>query len=151
RAQRRRAATRRPGRDRAWPRPRLDRRRALPRAGLRRLDAAPAVSPPESPAADAAAAPAGADSLLLQRFPQVRRRLPYMRLGSAPTPVRQLTDLPGGGPEIWVKDESGYGGPWGGNKVRKLEWILPDARRRRRRTILTFGALGTNHGLATAL
>jgi len=91
------------------------------------------------------------DALLLQRFPQARRRLAFLRLGTGPTPVRALSELPGGGPEIWVKDESGYGGPWGGNKVRKLEWILPDVQRRHRRTILTFGALGTNHGLATAL
>ncbi len=40
---------------------------------------------------------------------------------------------------------------WGGNKARKLEWILPDVRRKRRRTIFTVGALATNHGLATAL
>ena len=53
---------------------------------------------------------------------------------------------------MWLKDDGRYGdGPWGGNKVRKLEWILPDARRSGRETILTFGALGTNHGLATAL
>ena len=39
----------------------------------------------------------------------------------------------------------------GGNKARKLEWILADAVRRRRKTILTFGAIGTDHGLATAL
>jgi len=110
------------------------------------------VDTPAPRAGDPApAAGDGADSLLLQLFPTARRKLPFLRLGSAPTPVRQLTDLPGGGPEVWVKDESRYGGPWGGNKVRKLEWILPDVQRRHRRTILTFGALGTNHGLATAL
>ena len=54
--------------------------------------------------------------------------------------------------EIWLKDESGFGdGGWGGNKVRKLEWLLPDVRKRERKTILTFGGLGTNWGLATAL
>lgn len=35
--------------------------------------------------------------------------------------------------------------------MRKLEWLIPDARRRGRRSILTFGGLGTNWGLATAL
>jgi D-cysteine desulfhydrase len=51
-----------------------------------------------------------------------------------------------------LKDDGKFGdGAWGGNKVRKLEWLLPDARRRQRRTILTFGGLGTNWGLATAL
>jgi D-cysteine desulfhydrase len=71
--------------------------------------------------------------------------LPHVSLGDGPTPVRALDD------GLWVKDESGYGTLWGGNKVRKLEFILPDAKRRGKRTILTFGALATNHGLATAL
>ncbi len=53
--------------------------------------------------------------------------------------------------EVWLKDDGAFGdGGWGGNKVRKLEWLIPDAKRRGR-TILTFGALGTNWGLATAL
>jgi len=44
-----------------------------------------------------------------------------------------------------------FGAGYGGNKVRKLEWLLADARARRRRAILTAGGLGTNFGLATAL
>jgi D-cysteine desulfhydrase len=68
--------------------------------------------------------------------------------------VRRLEALEaaaGGSGEIWLKDDGVFGGPWGGNKVRKLEWVLADALRKRRRTIFTAGALGTNHGLATAL
>lgn len=75
-----------------------------------------------------------------------------MRLGTGPTPVRRLAHLGDGRTQIWLKDDGLYGdGPWGGNKVRKLEWLIADARRRGARTILTFGGLGTNHGLATAL
>jgi len=85
---------------------------------------------------------------LHERFPALRETLPRVALGEGPTPVRPLTGL---GEGLWLKDESPYGTAWGGNKVRKLEWILPDAKRRGKRTILTFGALGTNHGLATAL
>jgi D-cysteine desulfhydrase len=89
--------------------------------------------------------------LLHQRWPEVAESLPYLALGDAPTPVRPLTGLGLRSP-TWLKDESGYGrGGWGGNKVRKLEWLLPDARRRGARTILTVGGLGTNWGLATAL
>ena len=62
--------------------------------------------------------------------------------------MRRLTGLRDG---LWLKDESPFGTAWGGNKVRKLEWTLPDAKRRGKRTVLTFGALATNHGLATAL
>jgi D-cysteine desulfhydrase len=90
-------------------------------------------------------------ALLHERFPALRDRLPFVRLGEGPSPVRRVEGVDVGGVELWVKDEGAYGGPWGGNKVRKLEWVLPDVRRRRRRTVLTFGALATNHGLATAL
>lgn len=88
---------------------------------------------------------------LHQWSPALRRTLPHLELGTGPTPVRPLPGL-AGKTAVWLKDESGFGnGGWGGNKVRKLEWLLPDVKRRRRRTILTFGGLGTNWGLATAL
>ena len=85
---------------------------------------------------------------LHRRFPELRETLPHVKLGEGPTPVRPLAGMDDG---LWLKDDGAYGTAWGGNKVRKLEWILPDAKRRGRRTVLTFGALGTNHGLATAL
>lgn len=75
--------------------------------------------------------------------------LPHVALGSRPTPVRPL---PGWGSDVWLKDESVFGdGGWGGNKVRKLEWILPEAHRRGSRTLLTVGGIGTHWGLAAAL
>jgi D-cysteine desulfhydrase len=87
-----------------------------------------------------------------ETWPQLRATLPYWPLGEGPTPVRRLTTLPAQpGCEVWIKDDGAYGSIYGGNKVRKLEWILPDAAARGRRTIVTVGALGTNHGLATAL
>jgi D-cysteine desulfhydrase len=85
-------------------------------------------------------------------FPQLRDSLGYVSLGSPPTPVRPLARLGGGSAEVWLKDDGAYGdGGWGGNKVRKLEWLIPEARRRGRSTILTVGGLGTNWGLACAL
>ena len=81
--------------------------------------------------------------------PALAATLPRLELGHGPTTVRVLPGVAGA--EVWVKEEGEYGdGGWGGNKVRKLEWSLADARRRNRGGILTFGALGTNHGLATA-
>lgn len=85
--------------------------------------------------------------LLHQRFPVLADTLPHLALSERPTPVRELTGL-----GIWVKEDGAFGaGGWGGNKVRKLEWLIPEAQRRGRRSILTFGGLGTNWGLATAL
>jgi D-cysteine desulfhydrase len=84
---------------------------------------------------------------LHERFPPLAEALPHLVLSERPTPVRELAGL-----GIWVKEDGAFGsGGWGGNKVRKLEWLIPEARRRRRRSILTFGGLGTNWGLATAL
>jgi D-cysteine desulfhydrase len=84
---------------------------------------------------------------LYERFPALAETLPHLPLSERPTPVRELTGL-----GVWVKEDGAFGsGGWGGNKVRKLEWLIPDARRRGRRSILTFGGLGTNWGLATAL
>jgi D-cysteine desulfhydrase len=84
---------------------------------------------------------------LHQRFPRLVETLPHLPLSERPTPVRELAGL-----GVWVKEDGTFGsGGWGGNKVRKLEWLIPDAKRRERRSILTFGGLGTNWGLATAL
>ncbi|BBX73346.1 pyridoxal-phosphate dependent enzyme [Mycobacterium shinjukuense] len=88
---------------------------------------------------------------LHERFPALRDTLERVALGSGPTPVRRLDHLPNCA-SVWVKDDGAYGnGGWGGNKVRKLEWLLPEVKRQRRRTILTVGGLGTNWGLATTL
>jgi D-cysteine desulfhydrase len=73
--------------------------------------------------------------------------LPRVRLHDAgPTSVRELR------PGLWLKDDGEFGtGGWGGNKVRKLEWLLGAAQARGVERILTFGGRGTNWGLATAL
>lgn len=77
--------------------------------------------------------------------------LERVSLGEGPTPVRELAGLVElGDAPVWLKDDGAYS-VFGGNKARKLEWLLADARRRGKRTVLTGGALGTNHGLTTAL
>ncbi len=85
-------------------------------------------------------------------FPKLEESLPSIRLGSVPTPLRPLPGLSDGLAEIWLKDESAFGdGGWGGNKVRKLEWLIPEAKRRGKSKVLTVGGVGTNWGLACTL
>jgi D-cysteine desulfhydrase len=86
--------------------------------------------------------------LVHARFPRTAETLPNIPICALPTPVRNAAAL---GDDVWVKDDARSAEPWGGNKPRKLEWILADAKARGRRTVLTFGGIGTNHGLATAL
>ncbi|MFL6023833.1 MAG: 1-aminocyclopropane-1-carboxylate deaminase/D-cysteine desulfhydrase [Marmoricola sp.] len=88
-------------------------------------------------------------TLLQERFPGLS--LEHVRLGTGPTPVRRLDGLVDG-VDLWLKDESRFGdGAWAGNKVRKLEWIIPEAKRRGTRTLFTVGGIGTHWGLACAL
>ncbi len=70
-----------------------------------------------------------------------------LRLAQVPTPVEQV----GGARPFWVKREDRSSALYGGNKVRKLEFLLADARRRRLRTLVTAGAWGSHHALATSL
>jgi D-cysteine desulfhydrase len=92
-------------------------------------------------------------SHLHARFPGLALR--HLELGTGPTAVRPMPALGASrldGAEVWLKDESRFGdGGWAGNKVRKLEWIIPEARRRDARTVFTVGGIGTHWGLACAL
>lgn len=71
-----------------------------------------------------------------------------LRLGHYPTPVRRCA-VAGG--DLWVKDDGETAALYGGNKVRKLEYTLAAARARGARRILTCGAGGSHHVLATTL
>ncbi len=57
----------------------------------------------------------------------------------------------GGGNPIWVKHDDLTASLYGGNKVRKLEYILRQARDRGVSRLVTVGAVGSHHVLATAL
>lgn len=97
----------------------------------------------------------GADGELAieRRFPALRGRLPRVCLTSLPTRVHRLVKLERelGAEQLWIKRDDESGALYGGNKPRKLEFVLGDALKRGRRTLLTFGGIGTHHGLATAL
>lgn len=94
----------------------------------------------------------GADATrpaLFDRFPELAGRIPWVRLETSPSPVERLEHL--GHDDLWIKREDILSTVYGGNKVRKLEFVLADAIARRKERVLTIGAIGTNHGLATAM
>jgi len=89
---------------------------------------------------------------LVRHYPGLTA-LPRHALTSLPTPVASLERLANRvalGP-LWIKRDDVSGPLYGGNKPRKLEWLLGAARARGRRGVITFGGIGTHHGLATAL
>ena len=89
---------------------------------------------------------------LLARFPALGERLPRTHLATLPTPVREVgVCLDSGNRNISVKCDDLTGVIYGGNKVRKLEYIFPRAREKKCQRLATFGAVGSNSALATAL
>ena len=86
---------------------------------------------------------------LFDRFPELSERIPWVRLETSPSPVQQLENL--GHEDLWIKREDIVSTVYGGNKVRKLEFVLADAIAKRKERVVTIGALGTNHGLATTI
>lgn len=72
-------------------------------------------------------------------------RLPRRSLVDAPTPVRALAE------GLWCKDDGRCALRYGGNKARKLEFLLGDAAANGVTDLLTVGAIGSNHALATAI
>jgi 1-aminocyclopropane-1-carboxylate deaminase/D-cysteine desulfhydrase-like pyridoxal-dependent ACC family enzyme len=72
-----------------------------------------------------------------------------LTLGRYPTPVERLDALSNARTELWVKRDDLTNPVYGGNKVRKLDWLLSDARAHRAKRIVTVGAAGSHHVLAT--
>jgi 1-aminocyclopropane-1-carboxylate deaminase/D-cysteine desulfhydrase-like pyridoxal-dependent ACC family enzyme len=89
---------------------------------------------------------------LFKSYPRLGENIPWTRLGSYPTPVERLSNLGRAlrADEIWIKRDDLLSNIYGGNKIRKLEFILADARSRGAKTLITVGGLGSNHTLALA-
>jgi D-cysteine desulfhydrase len=103
--------------------------------------------PPPPPPAPAYVIP------LFKQFPGLAEKLPHVSLGAFPTPIDHARALGArlglGG--LYVKRDDISGEKYGGNKVRKLEFDLGEAQRERRNTIITFGGVGSNQAVATAI
>jgi D-cysteine desulfhydrase family pyridoxal phosphate-dependent enzyme len=79
-----------------------------------------------------------------------------MALGALPTPLTEAAGLrealggPRRCPRIWLKRDDFTGLGLGGNKVRKLEYLIADARRCGATSVITTGAVQSNHARLTA-
>ena len=81
-----------------------------------------------------------------------------MLFGTYPTPVQRVDpavlgqgSAAKGLAELWVKRDDLTGATYGGNKVRKLEYLIADARARGATRLVTVGAVGSHHVLATTI
>lgn len=76
------------------------------------------------------------------------QRVKNAQILQAPSPVIRL-ETPWGA-QLWIKNDGALSGLYGGNKLRKLERVLPRVKALGRERIITFGAAGSHHALATA-
>jgi L-cysteate sulfo-lyase len=79
-------------------------------------------------------------------------RFPRLFLAHLPTPLEKLDRLSAalGGPEIWIKRDDCTGMSTGGNKTRKLEFLMAEAVEQGADLVMTQGATQSNHARQTA-
>lgn len=90
---------------------------------------------------------------LLEAYPALHENLPFIPLIQK-TPVQQLNVLEETlkcHSQLWIKRDDQSTDIYGGNKPRKLEFLLADALSQNKTHILTIGGLGSNHCLATTI
>ena len=85
-------------------------------------------------------------------FPRLAERLPKTSIAKLPTPVRKHSiTVASRSLTISVKHDNLTSDIYGGNKIRKLEYLFQRAAQRNAKRVATFGTVASNHALATAI
>src|SRR6266511_5821343 len=78
-------------------------------------------------------------------------RFPRIPLAEYPTPLEHLPRLSNQlKREVFIKRDDSFGPGLGGNKTRKLEYLLAEAKQSGLHKVVTFGGLQSNHARITA-
>lgn len=89
---------------------------------------------------------------LFRKHPALASSIPWIGLAQVPTAVEPLAAIPSSSPsQFFIKRDDLSGDPYGGNKVRKLEFLLGAAAAKGAKRLITIGAAGSHHALATAI
>jgi len=88
---------------------------------------------------------------LFKMYPHLQEEIPYKSFSELPTPVHRFEKLgrKTGYKNVYIKRDDLTGSIYGGNKIRKLEFIFGDILRKGKKKIATFGFAGSNHAVAT--
>jgi len=88
----------------------------------------------------------------LEQIEKQIERYPHLDFGVLPTPLEPIKNLSQRlkGPQLWVKRDDEYGPGMGGNKGRKLAYLMAEALVEGKRKIVTYGGLQSNHARMTA-
>lgn len=90
---------------------------------------------------------------MFEAFPGLARAVPWLPLAHAPTAVEPCTALEAwlGRGGVYMKRDDLVSPLYGGNKVRRYEFVLAAARARNKKRIVTVGGLASTQVMATAL
>jgi len=97
---------------------------------------------------------------LFKKFPNLQGSISYLSFCDLPTPIVKLENFGNhvGSKNIYMKRDDLTGKNlgngfrlYGGNKPRKLEFLLADAKNKDAQLIITYGCAGSNHALATSV
>ncbi len=90
---------------------------------------------------------------LFVAYPGLAATLPRFAIDDDPSPVERVGAIEKelGFLGFFVKRDDVLGSPFGGTKARKLEMLLGEAKAKGAWEVLTFGGVGSNHALATAI
>lgn len=86
-----------------------------------------------------------------EKLRAILERYPRFPLACYPTPIEEMPRLSQKYQRrMWIKREDTLGPGLGGNKVRKLEFLIAEAQAQNHRKVVTFGGLQSNHARLTA-
>ena len=86
---------------------------------------------------------------IFSAYPDLADKINWIGLETSPSPLQRLTHL--GHDNLWIKRDDSLSPVYGGNKVRRLEFVLADLIKKKKSGLVTMGGIGTNHGLASAI
>jgi D-cysteine desulfhydrase len=95
------------------------------------------------------------EPILFRIFPNLKKKVPWISiLTEIPSPIERLTELEkyfNNKNNIYIKRDDKIHPIYGGNKFRKFEFLFGEVLKKEKKSILTIGGNGTNHGLACAI
>lgn len=86
---------------------------------------------------------------IFNRWPKLIDAIACEEIADLPSPVVPLKSLDN--KRAWMKCDNLVHSVYGGNKVRKLEFIIPELKRKKIREVITMGGVGTNSGVAVSM
>lgn len=89
---------------------------------------------------------------LFETYPVLKEKVAFSPLGNFPSPVEHLKKLSNvTGADVWIKRDDCASNIYGGNKCRMMEWIIADAVKKGRKSLITWGAVGSNQILSSVI